>query len=342
MRKSGAVFVKYVFLFVWLYFLIELSIRSFFVAYYEIPFFAPKQIIYHYYPQVKRINQQYAMSPASKQKILVLSSSALTDEWGRFQENLQSALDSIVGPEQSEVFNASGVGFSSSDNLNTYQLLSELSFDKVVFYNAINDMRFNNCPDEVYENDYTHAFWNNEIDCIFSHSEMNYTVVPFFFDFIYQVLYQQFNKEQFIPDHYSEKPEWLKYGRDFKSLKSFRKYLDKILKEIPDSTDFYLFSFAYFIPENYSLEGFNNRSVAYNFHTNSREVENWGKPENVAGFLEASYTIVDSLAQKYEHSFYPIHLQMDRSLYFADVCHYSPEGMDVFANRVAVSISKDL
>lgn len=284
---------------------------------------------------VKKIKEGYSVN--EKEKVLILSSSALTTEWGNYASVFSKKLNN--SENNWEVYNASGVGFSSLDNLNTYLLLKELHFDYVLFYNGINDSRINNCPPELFNENYNHLSWNNEINTIQKHAEINITVIPFFLDYYGQKIKAQVCPDCFIAENYHEQESWQSYGADFKSLLSFDQNCQKIIEAKSPESKLLFVSFATYIPENYSFTKFANQSLDYNFHKNSREVEVWGSPKNVANFM---LNLNNNLATHHQPSsqvyYYDIRDKLTNPVYFADVCHFSEEGIDFTASYVADSV----
>ncbi|MEX0812921.1 MAG: hypothetical protein WD048_11950 [Chitinophagales bacterium] len=332
MKQLFVIFTSYLF--------IEFIIRFSLSILYPAEFFQPWKIIYQYYPQALKISEEYATSDRQQNKILILSSSALTDEWGGFEKVLEEKLNENAKDWQ--VFNGSGVGFTSLDNLNTLQLLNDLKFDYLIYYNSINDARLNNCPPDVFESDYTHIRWNNEVASIMRHKEINITVIPFVLDFLAQKLRQKIFDQDFIPDNYKDRPDWQKYGSDFKSLKSFDKNLSKIIKLNPYPAKNIIIDYNYYVPDNYSYEDFINKRLDYRYHDKSREIEVWGYPDNVSNFIDSCNHRALKIAEETANTqFYSVKNRLSSSAFFADICHYSEKGIDSLAFFASIKIIHD-
>lgn len=314
---------------------LEIIFRIILSAFFAASFFKPKEIIFSYYPQAKKIISRYKNSDEGKTKLLILSSSALTDGWGDFRKIIENKLNSKS--ENYEVFNGAGVGFSLVDNKNTYSILREknIHFDYVIIYNAINDARLNNCPPKIFKKDYSHIKWNNEINCIKRHHEMNITVIPFIFDFLYQKIKQKFSNKRFIPDNYQHQPDWKKHGNVFLSLEILKNALVNIVSHNYGNEKYLIFSYNYYIPSNYTYKKFINKQLDYQFHENSSEVEIWGKPINVSNFIDSANVYYSHIAKKFNNTrFYDVRRTMKNPVYFADVCHFSEKGIQTFSNKV--------
>lgn len=331
---------KYTFLFVLVFITLEFIVRAFFSLSYDSSFFKPSTFLYHYYPMIPDIRVKYAKSDLEAKKILILSSSALTDGWGFFAKHLKESLKDFGNWE---VYNAAGVGYSSLDNLNTFKALNDLEFDYIFFYNGINDVRLNNCPPQIFKKDYSHIRWNNEINCILRHKEINYTILPFFIDFSFQKAKQKLFKQRFIPENYHNRIEWLNYGSNFKSIETFKENLTAIIEAKKAETVFLISPFLTYIPENYTFEKFVNKQLDYNYHENSREVEVWGIPKNVSEYMKV---LNEGIINEYTvNNHKNINLLMvenalNQGIFFADVCHFSEEGIREFVSEIILKIDK--
>lgn len=325
--------------------LIEIILRLGFSIIWDTPFLKPHEVIYHYYPIVKSIKEKHATTSSSTHKVLVLSCSTLHKEWGNFNEQLAQDLNAtkesgkISLADSFTVFTAAGIGFSSADNFNCYRLLSDLKFDIVVYYGGINDARFNNCPPSVFKENYGHIKWNNEINCILRHPEIDFVVLPFFLDYTYQLIVESCDKNNFIPSFYSKRKNWWKYGSSLKSLNVFKRNIESIETLSNKKKEaLLLVSYCYYLPKDYSLEKFKKRELNYDFQQNSRETEIWGEPTNVTHFLDSSNSILQKTcnAQCYYLALPNISINPK---FFADICHFSPSGLSAFCKQLAQEIN---
>jgi hypothetical protein len=323
--------------------LTELTVRISITVLWGVPFFQPKDIIYNYYPMVQKIKKEYGNTSLGVNRVLVLSCSTLHEEWGDFENQLEEKLN--INGLKFDVFNASGIGFSSLDNLNCYQLLKELEFDRVIFYGAINDARLGNCPQDVFKDGYTHYAWNNEIRSIQRHPELNITAIPFFLDYGYQLAHQILFSTEYIPVHYYMRPEWWNLGDDLKSILTFNHNQVKLIELAgTKDEDLLICSFASYSPENYSLDRFKSKNLDYKFQDNSRETEIWGNPEAVITFIDTANATSKSnfINQPNNSQLVDAHRHMKGKPYlFADICHFSPQGLEQFTDLLSEALSEN-
>lgn len=333
-----------------LYVLLEITGRAYLLLTTGTSFLHPHKLIYHYYPQVVPIEKLEISNTDSTLDILVLSCSVLHKEWA----DINTALEKhIVLPQKYNglhIYNASGIGHCSYDNLIKYQLLHNKHFDLIIYYDAINEARLNDCPPQIFKTDYSHYQWYDEINHILKHKEMDVTVVPFFADWLALKTGEVINRNKYEPIHYTLKPEWTQYGNNYKSLAVYKNNLNKIIQQAEEGgTQFYYVSFVYYLPADYSLQKFKNRSLDYAFCNNSRETEIWGQPKNVAGLID---NINDSSLNWVSTHKNATYIDIRNSFpkegqYFADVCHFSPVGVDLFAIDVvhqldSIMVTKNL
>jgi len=188
------------------YLLLELGFRTAFCLSTGAPFFHPSGAIYNYYPELLPIEAAQISNADSTYDILLLSCSVLHKDWVDAVAEMNKCISVPKGFKCVKIYNASGVGHGSRDNIIKYGLLKNEKFDLIIYYDAINDSRLNNCPANVFKCDYSHYLWYDEINHIIAHNEMDYTIVPFFFEWIKIRIKCVFDKDAYIPKHFSMRP----------------------------------------------------------------------------------------------------------------------------------------
>ena len=317
-----------------LYILLEVCLRLVLCISTSATFVHPSRIIYQYYPELLPIEQASVSNTDSTLDILILSCSVLHKDWLDIVHEMNTCLQLPTGYNKLKIYNASGIGHGSRDNLVKYELLKDKKFDIILYYDAINDSRLNNCPEEVFKNDYSHYRWYDEINHIISHHEMDVTVVPFFVDWMKIRLKAMLVHDAYIPIHYSLRPEWQEYGDNFKSLKCYEANVKSIAARAEQQqAQLVYLTFAWYLPADYSLQKFQAKTLDYTFCDHSRETEIWGLARNVGRFIDTVNHSSRSWLSQYPHAHW-VDAQAaipKEGKSFADVCHFSPVGIHQFA-----------
>jgi hypothetical protein len=329
MKKAGFVLVVIIFS----YLLLETGLRTVLCLSTTASFLRPSEIIYNYYPELLPIQRVDISNTDSTLDILILSCSVLHKDWVDIVGEMNKCTRIPAGYNRVKIYNASGVGHGSRDNLIKYGLLKDKKFDVVVYYDAINDSRLNNCPDSIFKSDYSHYLWYDEINAIVAHPEMNFTVVPFFYSWM-KIRLKLLAKNIYIPKHFSLKPEWLAYGSKMKSLPCYERNVKRVMDMAQQQRAQFLYlTFAYYLPSDYSLQKFQNKTLDYSFCDHSRETEIWGTPQNVSRFIDSINVDSKAWVSPYKNARWAdLYTQFPKTgEYFADICHFSPKGIHQFA-----------
>ena len=294
----------------------------------------PRNLIYKYYPELIPIQKAHISNTDSTLDVLILSCSVLHKEWADIVNEMTQCIALPAGFKSLKIYNASGIGHGSRDNFIKYSLLADKRFDVIVYYDAINDARLNNCPPNVFRADYGHYLWYDEINHIITHPEMNYTVIPFFYNWVKIRAKALFKPAYYIPVHYSIKPQWLEYGNDYKSLDSYHNNLESVIDQAGRQHARFLYlTFTSYLPADYSIKSFREKKLDYRFCDHSRETEIWGKPANVEGFINVVNSSSKAwLAGRPQVRWFDLDSGFPKNgVYFADVCHFSPKCIQQFA-----------
>ncbi len=329
MRKSGYFLMVMFFV----YLLLEVGLRTVLSISTGASFVRPSNLIYKYYPELIPIQNADISNTDSTFDVLILSCSVLHKDWVDIVAEMNKCMHIPSGYRNIKIYNASGVGHGSRDNLIKSNLLRNKKFDVVMYYDAINDSRLNNCPVGVFKSDYSHYRWYDEINHIVGHPEMNYTVIPFMVDWA-RIHLKALVNDAYVPQHFSLRPDWLAFGSDMKSLPCYNSNLAQVMEIARGQNErFVYFTFAYYVQPEYSLEKFRARKLDYTFCDHSRETEIWGRAENVSRFIDSVNYNSKVWVGKYPNTkWVDLYSSFPRSGgYFADICHFSPKGIHEFA-----------
>lgn len=268
-------------------------------------------------------------------RILLLGASSFHPNFGTVGARLAEAYRER-GVE-AEIDNPSEPALSTRDNFFQFEILANRNYDAVVIYQGINDARANNCPDEVYQDDYSHYAWYDDLNTAYRHrASLPFLVTPYAVDLILHDLRQKlFGRKRYQAIDNAPKDEWVAFGATLKTPPAFRTNLERILGTArKHGTKVILATFAYSLPEDYSLEAFKAGELDYGLH--AYPVELWGAPTNVVAAMDAHNQVLRELATEYDLSL----LEADRiippgKLHFDDVCHLTDEGSRLLAQALA-------
>ena len=237
---------------------------------------------------------------------------------------------------EADFVNFSAPAFGTRDSLFEYMQLEGETFDAVVLYHGINEVRANNCPPEVYQADYSHYAWYEEINIALRHEmSLRFTVIPYGMDLIAHRLRQRLMPSRYVPKDLPS-ADWLTYGADLKTPPAFRANIESILALARRRGDTpVLMSLAWYVPPNYSREAFTRKELDYGRHR--EPIELWGLPPNVVAGINAHNQVMKELSASHPEARF---IDMEREMpkegrYFDDICHLTQAGCELFAHSLA-------
>lgn len=300
-------------------------------------FFAPARMILKSYPMLKTPMAAETAEPS----VLLLGASVLEPDFGSVAEDLGTALEE-VGLLHPGVFNTSYSAHSSRDSLFKYEALESTPFDYVLFYHGINEVRANNCPPDVFKEDYSHYAWYELLNVYHRHrNTLKVSVIPYAMDYIACRLTQMIRKQAYIAQFDRPPEPWLGYGSNILTAISFSNNLEDIIGLAESRGEKpVLMSYAYHLPPDYTLAGFTNKTLDYAEHTLPAEL--WGEPAHVVKGIQTHNQVIRNIADHRDVIFIDFEKMVPKSgIYFNDICHLSPKGCSLFGSTVAEAISQD-
>lgn len=316
--------------------LAELGARAFWKAR-GVPFFtAHKKIYRSFYPSIAPLERE-SLDDEECFDVLLLGGSVLHTDYGDIEhvlrERLTRAKRSCV-----RIHNLSAPAHTSLDSYYKYRHLTRKSFDVVIVYHGINEVRANNCPTSVFRSDYAHFSWYRLINDFERKADSRWLIFPYTIEFVVLKVVDRLGWSGFLPTHEPD-PESLDHGCDIKTVESFRNNLAGILEIAARKKEpVLLMSFSYYLPENYSAERFERRSLDFTVHALPAEL--WGKPECVATAILAQNAIVEELAGGFDRVFFVDQQTLipKEGRYFNDICHLTHEGCERFVDNIVAAI----
>lgn len=307
----------------------EVGARAFWRLRYGVPFRKPGRILYAYYPELERVDEEQPARDDNFYDILLLGESPLHGDWGEVEEDLRVQL-ADNGYHNVRIFNLAMPGQSSRDSWLKYAALGEARFSLVVFYDGINEVRANNAPPEIFREDYSHYSWYEIINTLAAYHGTTSFALLYTLHYLAIEMRYALTKGRYVPTH-SPREDWVHYGRDPRSAVSFKHNLGAILDLATQRGDrVLLMTFATYVPKNYSLEAFKEQRLDYGLYLTP--IEMWGAREHVLETVALHNEIVRSLAAQRAGVLLvdQARLMAGSPRYFNDPCHFTAAGSAKF------------
>ena len=286
---------------------------------------ACEKLHWAFYPELGEIERTPVDPEGDTVEILLLGGSALSSRYGNIEYVLHEELSRRLSPRV-RVHNAAAPAHTTLDSLYKYRHLDGRRFDLVLVYHGINDARANNCPPELFRDDYSHYAWYSLINDYERGPATRWLVFPYTLEFVAVKAAERLGLADYVPMH-QPRADWLDYGCDVKTEKPFRTNLDALVRLARQRNQrLLLMTYAYYLPADYSEQKFKAQELDYTTH--AFPVELWGKPTCVIAALEAHNRAVAALAaENPEVLFVDQNSQMPKDAKdFNDICHFTHDG----------------
>ena len=299
-------------------------------------------MIFEYYPELQETEHTTIVPGDEYFDVLILGGSVLNKDFspvGRFIKDNNKRI---------RIHNLAIPAHTSLDSRIKYSYLKDTAFDFVVFYHGINETRTNNCPQDVFDADYNHVRWYEEINTLRT-SAVNVSVIPFAIKQWLHSVSRSLGIKQYIPMEFPRR-DWMRYGSDVKSAASFKfNVLEIVNLANKNKTPLLLLSFAYYVLDDYSLDKFLGGELDYATRpdasgTRGTPIEIWGQPKNVEqGILAHNQALREISASQEQVHFLDMNQLLPKSKeYFNDVCHLTRKGSRFLAERVSTVVAQFL
>ena len=315
----------------------ELATRTLGVIQQDLPFF-PTRVdwVDRLYPELEASGVRTTnLGPGDDHyDVLLLGGSVLDWLHRDQQEALVRELRDASG-RAVRLFNLARPALNTRDSLAKSRELADRSFDLVIVYHAINELRLNNCPPDRFRNDYTQGGWYRKVGIVERDADLSpWLCTPRILRFALIDLGQEPALGWYLSRH-RVREDWLAYGAEIRTAGPFRANLEGILAR-GDPT--LLCSFAWYLPDDYTDERFAAKALDYGKHVTPTGT--WGRPENVAEGLEVHNAILREVAAGHAHATL---VDVDAAVpkdgrHFDDICHLTKLGGEIWVRLVVQAV----
>lgn len=332
---------KTIFTFIFIILLIlplEISSRIYWMTKNDLSFFTP-EAMYLFYPALKPVHEAKITTDDDYYDILLLGGSVLYDagNWNKALPLLQEQLKPLTNLPL-RIHNVARPSHSSRDSLFKYRFLNDKHFDLIIIYHAINEVRANNCPPNIFQTDYSHYSWYRKLNFFSHYHYFKFFTLPYTFFSLATDIQEKSGLIHFVPTDIPNE-NWVEYGKTIKSAESFKNNIENILNHANRKQELILLSsFAFHVPRDYSYLKFKTKQLDYAAHTFSIDI--WGDPENVMRGIITHNKVIDKLADDHpEILFIDENAKIPKSkIYFNDICHLTEAGNEQLLNDFAQAV----
>ncbi|MHC4491264.1 MAG: PLP-dependent aminotransferase family protein [Planctomycetota bacterium] len=295
----------------------------------------PNRIHHFFYPELKPVEEAASTRDDGTYDVLALGGSVL--EFGSFDEQLTASLEERYR-RPVRVHSLARAAHTSLDSFYKYRRLHGQRFDLVVFYHGINEARANNCPKELFRDDYSHWGWYRLI-ADYENGGDRLFVLPYTLNFAYTKIGGKTGLIKFVPKHRPGE-EWLVHGATIRTERTLRANLDRIREIAAARGDpLLVMTFATHVVEGYTLDKF--RAGELDYAGREMPLDLWGKPEFVLRAIAVHNRVVREIAARPDVHLVDLQAEMPGGRrYFLDVCHLTGEGLGAFVANLVRGIEK--
>lgn len=310
---------------------LELASRLFWTIRHGVSFLSPN-LFYAFYPELEPVASPSDDHSEDAIDILLLGGSVLHEDFSTVPWMLRRRLEAKTG-RPVRLHNLAMAAHTSRDSSLKYEFLKDGKFDLVLFYHGINEARANNSPPAMFRDDYSHYSWYANIQRLQAHRESPYLVLPYTLVYLWSAVSETIGLTKHVSIQ-DPRAEWLVYGHQVKSARSFRMNLERILERAEERGEpVLLMTFATHVPPNYTHWRFLRRKLDYSSH--GLPIELWGLPAHVQDAVRKHNAIVEQLAREHGTLFVDQdHLIPKTREYFNDICHLTPRGGREFVTNI--------
>lgn len=301
-----------------------------------VPIAAPIEVWDIYFPEIRKSGVLTAeiQSNDGHFDVLMLGASTIEKGWGNVEELLLSELKEELD-QPIRIFNLATIAHTSRDSEIKASRLSEIPFDLILVYDGINDCRMNNCPTEMFRDDYSHC------GRYFSFEKRRRAGPPLL------PVNMQDSLMDFIhlgtPD-----PNLLEFGSILKTPAPFRQNLQSIVQVAQQHQSLLVLNtFAVHIPDGYTDEKLKNGELDFGTRERSNRcpLEMWGRKPDVIRCVQAHNAAIEQISNQGDSHILLVDqakLLSNDGLNFVDACHFTDQGCRRFVDNLMTVLSPAL
>lgn len=317
----------------------EIGARAYWALSKGIPFFQPQAVWNQFYPEVRESNVETTAITQTDHiyDVLLLGGSVLHENFGTIAETLEQRLSSkLRWPVR--IFNLAQAAHTTRDSYLKYRRLGDKQFDLVVVYHGINDARMNNCPTDMFRDDYTHCSWYAAIEQVAKHKELSALALPYALDHLRIRIADEMGF--YVPRH-NPNEKWTNHGARIKTAGPFRSNLQQILAAAASKGEpVIVMTFAHYVAPGYSDQAFREHELDYG--PRGTPIELWGKPEHVVPAIEVHNRVLTDLSREFRNAIFVDQqaLMPKNGQHFNDICHFTNTGCERFVDNIINALPK--
>ena len=299
------------------------------------PFWCAPRHVFH--AELAEVEQAPPRQPGEL-RVLMLGGSVLDPRWSqvaaRLERRLQQELERRGGepPPRVRVLDLARAGQTTLDSFYKYRWLDGQRFDLVIVYDAINDVRFNNCPPELFRDDYGQSIWfrvlasrQPPLDQPLAAPRDGWLALPTALHYTALLVAERAGWITTLPP---ERPraDWLEHGADLKTAATYRRNLGNILAIAAARGEPVLLPlFATY------LDGWDSPAPPA-MPRSQMGLELWGRaPDVLAGIAAHNAALRELAAGRPGVTLVDLSpLAGRRDEVYRDICHLTPEGSAAF------------
>lgn len=307
---------------------LEVASRLFLLGIYRLPLWPPGEPAYRFYGGLEQVHRLDIARDDGEFDVLLLGASVLKQVAPVLEQRLQERF----GPHV-RVHNVCGSGHTSLDSVYKYRHLREKQFDLVLLYHAINELRTNNASPEEFREDYSHYAWYEILNLLEGRHGLQQSGLYLTLRIFWIEVKERLGLKYYVPRHVPMDGK-MHHGDDIRSRGPFRRNLESIVRMANERGDpLMLMTFATYVPADYTHQRFLDRELDYFDY--ELPIRLWGFEDNVVRGIRVHNAVLREVSAS---TGTPLldqeHLLPKDGRLFIDICHLSPEGIDLFVSNI--------